>query len=338
MLAPIDVLERAARSAACAFAADVLEGLSHRPRSIPSMYFYDEAGSRLFQQITELEEYYLTRCERSILEQFGSEIATLLAAEPFRLVELGAGDGSKTRILLSRFLDRGLSFEYVPVDICEDALVDMTGSLRRQWPASALRVHGIVAEYTDALAWLRARNACRTVVLFLGSNIGNFEHQAARSFLASVRRALHPGDYLLIGFDLKKDAEILWRAYNDAEGITRRFNFNLLDRINRELAGEFDRDRFRHHGPYNAQLGRMESWLVSRHTQHVKIGALGRSFTFRRGEGIFLECSYKYDVHQIDRLARASGFIPVRAFYDQRRYFTDVLWQADSGVSRHWLS
>jgi L-histidine Nalpha-methyltransferase len=313
--------------AADRFARDVLTGLSRSPKTLPSMYFYDEQGSRLFQQISELDEYYLTRVEGEILERYGNEISRLVEGRAFRLVELGAGDGRKTRVLLRSLLVAGLEFEYVPIDICEGALVELTGSLRRRMPDGDFRVRGIVGDYVDALSLLDS-TAGRTMVLFLGSNIGNFEPDDAVAFLRAVRRSLAPGDWLLIGFDLKKDPAILSRAYNDAQGITREFNFNLLERINRELGGDFDRERFRHDAPYNVELGRMESWLVSRVDQRVCVGALDRSFDFSRGEGIHVECSYKYDTAQIARMAAAADFAVQASFFDRRRLFVDSLWEA----------
>lgn len=317
----------APRMRADAFARDLLAGLARRPRRIPSMYFYDEIGSRLFQQITELDEYYLTRCEHEILERSAGELADLLGGEPFRLVELGAGDGRKTKVLLRSFARQGLRFEYMPVDICEDTLVELTGSLGEQYAASAFRVRGIVAEYFDALSVLDERNKPRDVVLFLGSNIGNFEPAEAVRFLRGVRGALASDDLLLIGFDLQKDHATIERAYNDCQGVTREFNFNLLDRINRELGGDFRREAFEHVAPYNAVLHRTESWLISRHDQVARIDAMGRTFDFRRGEGIHVESSYKFSEAGIHRLAAASGFTVERQFFDRRRWFVDSLWR-----------
>jgi L-histidine N-alpha-methyltransferase len=329
MFASYEVIDRTTNGAATsAFADDVLRGLSRRPKSLPSMYFYDEIGSRLFQRITELEEYYLTRAECEILQTYAGQLSELLGNRPFRLVELGVGDGAKTRSLLRHFLAGGLQFEYMPIDICEHALVELTGSLRRQMPEDTLRVHGIVAEYFEAMSLLDRRPTERTVVLFLGSNIGNFEPRDARRFLRTLRRSLRPGDSVLIGFDLKKDPALLTRAYNDAQGVTREFNFNLLERINRELGGEFDRRRFRHYGAYNPRLGRMESWLVSLDDQQVAVRELGRVFELARGEGIHVECSYKYDDKQIERLAASSGFDVRQQFFDRRHWFVDSLWTA----------
>jgi dimethylhistidine N-methyltransferase len=312
------------------FARDVLFGLTRTPKTIPSMYLYDDAGSQLFEQIIEIEEYYLGRCELEILRTYADQLATRLGPGPFRLVELGAGDGRKTEILLQHFLDRKLDFDYVPVDICEETIVRLGRSLLGKLPEMSGRIHGIVAEYFDAIARLDGRHSRPIAVLFLGSNIGNFEPGATLQFLRSLRESLHVGDNLLIGFDLKKDVDLLLRAYNDRQGVTSQFNFNLLERMNRELDAGFDRGRFLHYGPYNPDKGRMESWLVSREDQTIWIGALGRAFSLRAWEGIRVECSYKYDVTQIAGLAAAAGFRVEQHFLDRRSYFADSLW----GVGR----
>jgi L-histidine Nalpha-methyltransferase len=331
MQATYEVLDRSeTQSGNQAFARDVLDGLSRTPKSIPSMYFYDAVGTRLFQRIMELEEYYPTRSEREILHAHAAEIAAPLSAGPFRLVELGVGDGRKTAVLLRHFLQAGLQFEYVPIDICRQAIIDATATLRRSLDGTPLRVRGIVAEYFDALAAFRRRGAARNLVLFLGSNIGNFTARESRRLLQSLRQALAAGDCLLLGFDLKKDLAVLHRAYNDAKGVTREFNLNLLDRLNRELGASFDRRRFGHYGSYNVEQGCMESWLVSLQEQEVPIRALGRAFAFRAWEGIHVERSHKYDLAQIESLAAATGFRVRQHFFDARRYFADSLWQAGS--------
>jgi dimethylhistidine N-methyltransferase len=315
------------RHADGAFARDVFRGLSRSPKSLPSKYFYDTEGSRLFQRITELDEYYLTRCEAEILETHVAEIGAAVFPGPLRLVELGAGDGRKTEILLRRLLGAGLSFEYVPIDICRRSVLDLAASFRRRFDGS-LRMRGIVADYFDGLASLRWASRRPHLVLFLGSSVGNFSHAEARQFFRRLRGSLCPGDFVLVGFDLKKDLETLRRAYNDAEGVTRLFNLNLLDRINRELGGEFDCSRFAHYGPYNLRDACMESWLVSLETQEVPIHALGRSFTFQAWEGIRVERSHKYDVLQIESFASAAGFRVQKHFFDRRGWFVDSLWQS----------
>ncbi len=316
----------ASNTIARSLADDLHQGLSRTPKTIPSMYFYDARGSRLFQQISELEEYYPTACEFEILGEHSHQIADLVASRPFRLIELGAGDGRKTKVLLEEFLRRGLEFEYAPIDICGEAIDELTESMTRALPQLEGRIHGVVAEYVNALSLLSHESNSRNVVLFLGSNIGNFDPPTARRFLRGLRRALNPGDLVLMGVDLKKDVEVLMRAYNDSQGITREFNFNMLDRINRELRADFHRDRFDHYGPYNALLGCMESWLISRQRQDIRVRATGNVYTLEPWEGILVERSYKYGLDDIEILAAATGFKSRELFLDRRRYFADALW------------
>jgi dimethylhistidine N-methyltransferase len=307
------------------FALDVAAGLSARPKRIPSCHFYDERGSELFRRITELDEYYLTGCEREILRRHGETIGRRMPDGPFRLVELGAGDGSKTEILLDRFARLGSALRYTPVDICPEIIDQLVGRMRQRF--NSLPIEPLVGDYFDALDRLRSDDDVPSLCLFLGSSIGNFRPRQAARFLRRVSRALRPGDLLLVGFDLKKDAAVLRRAYDDSLGVTREFNFNLLDRINRELDADFDRARFDHHCHYNAAQGRMESWLLSTQAQRVNVGALGRRFSFAAWEGIHLECSYKYDMEQIADYAAAAGFSVVDHYFDARRYFVDTLWR-----------
>jgi dimethylhistidine N-methyltransferase len=253
----------------------------------------------------------------------------VLAGGPVRVIEIGAGDGHKTEILLHRLLAAGIELEYVPIDICREAVVSLTAKLRRTLGPRSMRLRGVVADYFDGLAALREPSAARNLVLFLGSSIGNFGPGQSRRLLRALRRTIRPGDLVaLIGFDLKKDVRILLPAYDDAAGVTREFNFNLLARINRELGGSFDRRQFDHHAAYNFRLGCMESWLASRRRQHVDIDALGRSFAFEAWEGIRVERSYKYDLSQIESLAAASGFEPAAHLADDRGWFADSLWEA----------
>ncbi|MCI0414553.1 L-histidine N(alpha)-methyltransferase [bacterium] len=307
------------------FARDVLIGLSSNPKRIPSKYFYDAEGSRLFQQITDLKEYYLTQCEFEIFHNHKEDIAGILRAESFNLVELGPGDARKTRVLLKHFLDRKLDFHYVPIDISEPALRDLVRNMELEFPG--VRVHGLVSEYFNALNWLKNLNHRKNVVLFLGSSIGNFNRDSTRVFLHSLWNSLNANDYALIGFDLKKDIELLLRAYNDSKGVTREFNLNLLRRINRELGGGFDLSRFRHYASYNVFSGAMESYLVSLEKQTVMIQEIGQSFSFDPWEPIHTEYSYKYLESDIAKLAEDTTFSPMTQFYDSRKFFTDVLWR-----------
>jgi L-histidine N-alpha-methyltransferase len=313
------------------FALDVLIGLSQKPKFLPSKYFYDEEGSKLFQQITELPEYYLTQCESEIFQNKKGAIAGLIGGNEFNLVELGAGDGRKTKILLEQFLKEELDFRYVPIDICEAAVEGLISGLDKHVPQ--VPIEGLVADYCDGLKWLSTMNGYRNVVLFLGSSIGNFSYSEAREFLYGLWNALEDGDYLLIGFDLKKDIQILERAYNDSQDVTAQFNLNLLHRINRELGGNFDADQFQHYSSYNALSGAMESYLISRQKQVVDIGALNQSFPFEAWEPMHTEYSYKYLESDIASLAEETGFTIVAQLMDSKRYFVDSVWEVSkSGV------
>lgn len=307
------------------FALEVLHGLSGIPKTLPSKYFYDDKGTRLFQQITELPEYYLTRCESEIFERNKSTLAELMGNETFNLVELGAGDGRKTSILLEHFLEQGLKFEYVPIDISQLAVEILLSSVEQNFPR--LHTAGLVAEYTCGIKWLRQTTHRKNLVLFIGSNIGNFSWQQARHFLQSLWNVLNPDDYVVIGFDLKKDIDLLVRAYNDSAGITRAFNLNLLERINRELGGNFNLRKFRHYEPYNVRNGAMESYLVSEERHMVFIKELSMYFTFETLEAIHVESSHKYSDSDIRHLAGQTGFVIESILYDLQKYFADAIWR-----------
>jgi L-histidine Nalpha-methyltransferase len=308
------------------FGQDVLQGLSRKPKSLPCKYFYDEEGSRLFRRITELPEYYLTRCEFEILRNHGSELAALLAGGRFNLVELGAGDGRKTRVLLKQFLDDGLDFCYIPIDICEAALRGLIGDLKQCW--AQLDSEGLAAEYLEGLRRLSTLDDHRNLVLFLGSNIGNFDPVEMQVFLRNIREALNEGDLLLIGFDLRKEIPLIEKAYNDSQGLTAQFNLNLLHRINRELGGNFRADRFRFFSHFDIFSEAVESYLVTNQDQVVEVERLNRSFFFEAGESIHTERSHKFLESEAVRLAEETGFTVLREWKDHRGYFLDSLWQA----------
>ncbi len=310
------------------FAADVLVGLSEKPKRLSSCYIYDDAGSALFQQITDLEEYYPTRTEHGILERHAEEIVGRTGG-PLNLIDLGAGDGRKTRLLLDWLTARGADVCYVPIDISEAAVAGLTEDCARRYPD--LHVQGIVAEYFDGIRWVARQGGRRNLVLFLGSNIGNFDKAHARAFLRQLWDALNANDEALVGFDLKKDIEILLAAYNDRDGVTAAFDKNLLARINRELGGTFDLDAFRHFATYNVFTGAMESYLVSLRPQTVYIEALHSSFHFEPWEPIHTEYSYKYLERDVFDLADHCGFEVVERFYDPRRWFCDALWRCEKG-------
>ena len=307
------------------FASDVLTGLAQRVKSIPSKYFYDTRGSELFRKIMDLPEYYLTNSEMEILKTHGKSISEKVCMKGMNVVELGAGDGLKTRILLGQLLERDIAFSYNPIDISESALKGLSEDLRQSLPK--VQVHGIVAEYFDGIRWLSNRAHCGSLVLFLGSNIGNFTPDGVENFLSSLWNAMDNGDYLLIGFDLKKDTEVVSAAYDDAEGVTAEFNLNLLRRINRELGGEFDLDRFSFHSIWNPREGAIQSFLVSTKRQSVHIRELNRTFEFGPWEPIHTESSYKFTPEMIASLARCIGFEVEGEFSDSQGYFMNSLWK-----------
>ncbi len=306
-------------------ALDVLIGFSQREKRLNSKYFYDEKGSEIFSKIMECEEYYPTRSEFEILENNKDRIAEFFKdQDDINIIELGAGDGKKTKVLLRSFLEQNRKFDYHPIDISEQAIVELTKSLNEEMPK--LNVHGVVGQYFPSLNWIQNNKHGRNFIFFLGSNIGNFDLPHAKVFLRTLWSCLDDKDLVLIGFDLKKDINKLLWAYNDREGLTREFNINLLRRINKELGANFDLDKFQHFGTYNPLKGSMESYLISLDDQEVYIEELKKSFTFRAFEPIHLEYSYKYLPKDIQMLADETGFEVMDNLYDSNRNFIDSIW------------
>jgi L-histidine Nalpha-methyltransferase len=303
------------------FAETVLQGLSAAPKSLPPKLFYDAQGSRLFEQITELPEYYPTRTERAIFQRYAPEIVAR-AGNNLTLVELGAGSASKTRILIEALARRQLRVNFYPMDVSAAALKQAVASLNGDIPS--LRVRPIIADYSEQLPSLNGLPG-RKLVMFIGSSIGNFEPQEAVQFLQRVRGSMSSGDALLLGFDLVKDAGLLNAAYNDAQGVTAQFNKNLLVRINRELRGEFDLETFEHVAFWNREQSRIEMHLESRIEQDVVIQDLDRSFHFAAGERIHTENSYKFTTHSIAELLAQSGFRLGKCWTDEKQWFSVVL-------------
>ncbi|MGD1957342.1 MAG: L-histidine N(alpha)-methyltransferase [Fulvivirga sp.] len=306
------------------FAKDVLNGLNADPKTLPSKYFYDKKGDSLFQEIMALEEYYLTRSEYEVFKtNKGALTKTFLSdVEKFRLIEFGAGDGYKTKVLLNHFLQENVEFEYLPIDISGNVLNQLESDLKRELPD--LKVRPIQDDYFHALEKIE-NGSTRSVVLFLGSNIGNFRHKKAIEFLTELHARLKPNDLLLIGFDLKKDPKTILNAYNDDKGVTRAFNINLLHRINNELDANFDTSKFVHYPVYNPLTGTTKSFLVSTTAQTVEI--MDAAINFDAWEAIHTEVSQKYSLKDIKRLAEESQFSVVRNFLDTRNYFVDSVWQ-----------
>jgi len=311
------------------FALDVLMGLSSKPKSLPPKYLYDAEGSRIFQEIMSLDEYYPTRCEKQILEKGATHIAEKVFGSPLNIIELGAGDGLKTKILLNELIQSKFSHCYCPVDISESAIDGLSKDLSSAYPA--LECAGLVADYFDALKWIRSQNDRRNFVLFLGSNIGNFSAPQVRVFLKTLWNSLNDGDFVFIGFDLKKDIDTLLHAYNDSKGVTHRFNLNLLERMNRELGANFDLKKFQHFGTYNVQLGAMESFIISTNRQTVEVPYLNRSFKFKAYEPIHVEFSFKFLREDVETLGVETGFTIESEYFDPDMYFMNVLFKVQKG-------
>jgi L-histidine N-alpha-methyltransferase len=303
------------------FASDVDEGLSGSPKKISSKYFYDKAGDALFVKIMHMPEYYLTRSEFEIFSQQTQELidAFDFGDQPFQLIELGAGDGTKTIELL-----RGLGSKpitYVPIDISKNALNQLSMRLSKELPD--LTVEPQQGEYFEALGKLQKE--VPKVVLFLGSNMGNLLDDQAKEFLKGLSEAMGEQDKLLLGLDLKKSTELVLPAYNDAQGYTREFNLNVLRRINRELGADFDVSGFQHLPSYDEQTGVASSHLLCTKQQSVTIAALNKTFQFEEGEEVHTEISRKYDLKTLEEIISTSGLKVKTVFKDSNEYFMDVL-------------
>ncbi|MCP9236378.1 L-histidine N(alpha)-methyltransferase [Lewinella sp. JB7] len=309
-----------------AFAQDVVDGLSQSPRQLSSKWFYDDRGSELFKRIMASPEYYLTNAEAEIYRNAAASLLAHTGGQPFDLIELGAGDGTKTQLLIERFLAAGARFAYRPIDLSGRALSDLGKLIKLRWPK--LDFNPIQADYFQALDRLGASTGSRLrLVLFPGANIGNFSPAEGVAMLQSVRKFLRPGDLLLTGFDLKKDPAVVLAAYNDAAGLTAAFNLNLLARINGELGGDFVLDCWRHWESYNPVSGAARSFLLPIKPQTVTLSKPGQTFRFRAWEPIEVEISQKYSLREIEGMADAAGYAFVHNYCDAREWFTDSLWR-----------
>jgi dimethylhistidine N-methyltransferase len=300
--------------AGSSFARDVIAGLTARPKWLSPKYFYDEAGAKLFEDITALPEYYPTRCEMQILRERAADIARFFPPAS-ALIEFGSGSSKKVRILLAA---APTIAAYVPVDISSQMLVQEAEELRRDYPR--LAVLPVEADFTQPFSLPPAAAGMAHTGFFPGSTIGNFEPHEACAFLRHAGRMLGRASALIIGVDLVKDPRVLNAAYNDASGLTAKFNLNLLARINRELDGNFDLESFSHRAFYNAERHRIEMHLVSKKRQKVRVA--GRAIEFRAGETIHTENSYKYTLEYFTALARGSGWTPVDVWTDAGANFS----------------
>ena len=307
------------------FLEDVLKGLSSKEKYLQSKYFYDAKGDALFQKIMECSEYYPTKSEFEIFTKQTGELTSAFTKNTaeFDIIELGAGDATKSIYLLKGLLDNKIKFTYFPVDISANVINLLKATLPQKLPQ--LKMQGLNGEYFKMLEKAKTLSNKTKVVLFLGGNIGNVPYDKSLEFCRQLRVHLSTGDFLLIGFDLKKNPRLILDAYNDKAGYTRDFNLNLLHRINNELNADFVSENFYHFPTYDPASGACKSYLVSNKEQQVNVA--DESFHFDEGESIFMEIAQKYTVEQTDELALKSGFTPVRHFYDSKKWFLDTVWK-----------
>ncbi|WP_107038970.1 L-histidine N(alpha)-methyltransferase [Brumimicrobium mesophilum] len=307
------------------FKKDIDSGLSSSPKSLPSKYFYDEIGDDLFVKIMHSEEYYLTRAELDIFTNQTQQIIDHLQLKKdtyFELIELGAGDGLKTKKLLKSLSDQNYKFDYLPVDISQNALKNLEKSINKELPKVSIKSKQ--GDYFEVLESLKETKVPK-IVLFLGSNIGNMEDEIASQFIYKLGSNLNKNDKLFLGVDLIKSADIVKPAYNDSEGFTREFNLNLLTRINKELGGDFDREQFEHQPEYEESDGIAKSYIVSESNQKVFIEKLDKTFEFEKGEKIFTEISRKYNDQIIQNLISDTSFSVSSKLSDSKDYFSTYI-------------
>lgn len=307
------------------FSKDVELGLSNFAKTLPSRYFYDEIGDKLFVDIMNMPEYYLTDSEFEIFKNQSQNIIDGLEVKPdeyFELIELGAGDGTKTKELLKELVAQGYNFDYSPIDISSHALVGLSAILQTEIPS--LHVTPKQGDYFEVLHDIKASKH-KKCLLFLGSNMGNMSDEEARQFIYQLGANLKTDDKLLLGVDLIKSKDIVLPAYDDAQNITSKFNLNLLHRINKELDGEFELDHFEHQPEYEEEEGIAKSFLVSTKTQSVHIKSVNRTFDFKKGEKIHTEISRKYNDYILNQILEKTDFTITEKLTDSKNYFADYI-------------
>ncbi|MGF1458196.1 MAG: L-histidine N(alpha)-methyltransferase [Leptolyngbyaceae cyanobacterium] len=302
---------------------DVIAGLTQAPKTLPPKYFYDAYGSQLFEKITDLPEYYLTRTERQILATYAEAIAAAIGA--CDLIELGSGSASKTRLLFDAYQRQGTPLRYVPVDVSGSILESSARDLLVEYPT--LTIHGLIGTYEAALNHLPSPLFPRRMIAFIGSTLGNLPPQLARHFFQQVSQALTQGDYFLLGVDRHKDTPTLEAAYNDRQGVTADFNLNMLTHLNWRFEGNFDLDQFRHVARYNEAERQIEMYIESLADQTVTLQALNLTITFAQGEQLLSEISRKFEPNQLAQELSTFGLETVNTFTDQQQKFALLLCQ-----------
>lgn len=308
------------------FAQDVQNGLSSKPKFLSSKFIYDQKGDKLFQDIMNMPEYYLTNCEFNIIKKHTSLIAEYFNGKGgFDLIELGAGDGRKTKVLLRHLAEKNYTFDYCPVDISQHSLDELESSLKNEIPEISVKT--LQGSYFKILESLADYNTRKKAIMVLGSNIGNLRHDKAIAFLKNIQQAMSDEDMLFMGFDQKKNPETILNAYNDPAGITDRFNKNLLVRINSELDANFDVESFKHWETYNPETGTAKSFLVSLEEQEVAINELNLNIHFKAWESIHTEISQKYDDEVVEWLADEAGLKIEEFFMDDQAYYKNYIFK-----------
>ncbi len=302
---------------------DVVEGLSAQPKSLPPKYFYDQHGSQLFEEICKLPEYYPTRTETAIFEAYGAAIAHLTG--PCEIAELGSGSATKTQILLDAYQAAGYPLRYLPIDVSSTMLVESAQELLAKYPT--LSIYGLVSTYELAIPHLPPTQLTARMLCFIGSTLGNLQPYECDQFLAKVSHALKPGDYFLLGLDLQKETAVLEAAYNDSQGITAAFNFNMLQHLNRRFDGDFDIAHFSHRAYYNQTENQIEMHLKSLTAQTVRLKALNFATHFEQGEYLLSEISRKFDLPEISQELDKHQLPVLRTFTDQNQWFALLLCQ-----------
>jgi dimethylhistidine N-methyltransferase len=309
-----------------AFEKDVISGLTAYPKHLSSKFIYDKQGDKLFQDIMAMPEYYLTECEFNILKNQSSSIAEKFnLTKGFDLIELGAGDGKKTKLLLNHLSEIGANFTYLPVDISQNVLDELGSALENELPKVNFEL--LQGSYFQVLNQLSSYNKRQKVILVLGSNIGNLMHADAIDFLKKIEEHMSPEDLLFMGFDQKKHPQNILDAYNDPKGITEAFNKNLLERINKELGGHFDLDTFLHWETYNPETGTAKSFLVSKVNQNVKIDKLDMNVNFKVWETIHTEISQKYDDDTVEWLASQANLSIDKVFESETGFYKNYTFK-----------
>lgn len=317
--------EQSAKKGKSDFELEVEKGLTDAPKHLSSKFFYDKKGDKLFQEIMALPEYYLTRCEFDILKKHTEAIAEFFNGKKgFDLIELGAGDGKKTKILLKYLSEQQIDFTYLPIDISQNVLDGLVASLQKELPK--VQVEAQQGTYFKTLDRLADYNNRKKVILMLGSNIGNLLHENAIHFLKNIQASMNAGDLLFMGFDQKKNPQTILNAYNDKTGVTEAFNKNVLVRINDELGGNFDPATFLHWEAYDPETGTARSFLVSKIEQEVQVSKLNLSVHFNAWESIHTEISQKYDDEVVEWLANQAGLKTVTWFADEKKYYKNYIF------------